>query len=119
MKNRIGAVLWAGALLGVLAACDVLQRDLAVTVQNQTDDAVMLEIIEAPDELQRHPAGIARPIEVAPGEHVVQIAAPRRRWALRVHGELGFLYSDELVRRAADPEFRVIVWRDGSIEAGP
>lgn len=117
---RVRALPWMPLLLVALTGCAwvVPPPEVSLDVRNEGNNAVILEIIEAPDEVNRPPVAIAPPIEVPPGERVVDIAAPSPRWALRVRGEPGFLFSDELIRRAGDPGFHVVIGSDGAIEVG-
>lgn len=117
---RVRALAWMPLLLVALAGCAWVEPrpEVSLDVRNEGTSAVILEIIEAPDEVNRPPVAIAPPIEVSLGEHVVDITAPSPRWALRVRGEPGFLFSDELIRRAGDPGFHVVIGSDGAIKVG-
>ena len=98
MRSR----LVAAATLLLLSGCSLLEGiDSAVTltVHNESDAAIQLEIIEAPDSAAGRPRTIAPPIGIEPGEHQVRVAPPMDRWAVRLQGADGFIYSDDLERR--------------------
>lgn len=85
-------------------------RDLTITVRNDSDRLAVLEIIEAADEVDRRPLRIAPPITLAAGEErEVRFQAPRDRWSLRLHGDLGFFFSDDLGRRSRGSGFSLVV----------
>ena len=85
-------------------------RDLTIMVRNDSDRLAVLEIIEAADEVDHRPMGIAPPITLAAGEErEVRFQAPRDRWSLRLHGDLGFFFSDELGRRLRGTGFSLVV----------
>jgi len=48
----------------------------------------------------------------------VRFQAPRDRWSLRLRGDLGFFFSDDLGRRARDPAFSLVVTEAGVLEIG-
>jgi hypothetical protein len=83
-------------------------------VRNESDQPAILEITEARDESDGPPLLlIAPPIVVAAGadENVV-FRSPRDRWSLNLRGDLGFFFSDDLGRRADNPDFSLVVGED-------
>ncbi len=92
------------------------ERDLTIRVRNDSDQAAILEITEARDESDGPPRLIAPPIVVAAGaDEDVTFRAPRDRWSLNLRGDLGFFYSDDLGRRADDPDFSMVIGEDGVV----
>ena|SRR5687768_6146484 len=98
MRSR----LVAAAIVLLVSGCgllDGLDRAMTLTVRNESDAAIQLELIEAPDTAEGRPRTIAPPIVIEPGEHQVRIAPPVDRWAVRLQGADGFIFSDDLERR--------------------
>jgi hypothetical protein len=95
------------AVVLLASGCGLLQEvddAVTVTVRNESDAAVQLEIIEAPDIAEGRPRTIAPAIGVEPGEQQVRIHPPDEQWAIRVRGTEGFLYSDDIGRRQSQLE---------------
>lgn len=75
-------------------------EDLTVLVRNDSDRVAVLEITEAPDEVDRRARIIAPVISLEPGkERRVKFDAPPGRWSLRLRdGDGGFFFSDDIER---------------------
>lgn len=117
-RASLGSALLFATLLQ--AACS--STDLTIIVRNESDQPAILEITEAPDEVNRRALLIAAPITVEAGaEEAVRFQVPRDRWSLRLRGDLGFFYSDDLGERARNPSFSLVVTPDGvlQIDNGP
>lgn len=99
-------------------------EDLSVLVRNDSGRVAILEITEAPDEVDHRPQIIAPLISLEPGEErQVQLEAPRDRWSLRLRdGDGGFFFSSdlELWSRALSAgslaEFYFVVTPEGVLE---
>jgi hypothetical protein len=93
-------------------------RDLSILVRNESDQPAVLEIIEAADEVDHRPLLIAPTITLEAGEErEVRLRAPRDRWSLRLRGDLGFFFSDDLGEWARDPAaFALVITPAGVLE---
>lgn len=88
-------------------------RELTIRVRNDSDQPAVLEVTEARDESDGPPRLIAPPKVVTPGaDEEVTFRAPRDRWSLNLRGDLGFFFSDDLGRRADDPDFSLVIGED-------
>lgn len=91
-------------------------REVQMHIRNDLAIPAILEIIEAPDESAGPPRLVAPPFAVEAGaEQEVVLRAPQDRWALRVRGGSGFLYSDELARQSVDTGATVVISEDGEL----
>jgi len=60
---------------------------------------------------------IAPPITLEGGEErEVRFQAPRDRWSLRLRGDLGFFFSDDLGRRSRGSGFSLVVTEEGVLQ---
>lgn len=92
-------------------------REMTILVRNESDRPAILEITEAPDEVDHRPLPIAPSIGLESGdEREIRFQAPRDRWSLRLRGDLGFFFSDDLGRRAEDPAFSLVITPAGVLE---
>lgn len=88
-------------------------RELTIRVRNESERSATLEITDARDESDGPPRLISPPIVVAAGsDEDIVFRAPRDRWSLNLRGDLGFFFSDDLGRRADDPDFSLVVGAD-------
>jgi len=97
-------------------------RDLTILVRNESDRPAILEITEAADEVDHRPLLVAPPIGLEAGEERrVRFQAPLDRWSLRLRGDDGRFFSDDLGRRARDPAFALVITPAGvlQIDTGP
>lgn len=102
------AGLTTALICGSLLACGSLgpsERDLTIPIRNEWDRPAILEVIEAPDDVEGRVAAVFGPaITVEPGEELTtRLRAPVDRWALRLsNGDRGFLHSGDLLRASRD-----------------